>query len=154
MSGSPAGSAARRAPGTRADYRHFQPMTTRWMDNDPYGHVNNVIYHAWFDAAVNRFLIGRGLLDLASSAIIAVIAENGCRYHSEISYPDDVVIGIRAGRLGGSSVRYESAAFREGADIASAEGFFVHVYVSRDTMRPVPIPDHVRAALAEIASTD
>ena len=140
----------RAAPGTRATYRAFFPVTTRWMDNDPYGHVNNVVYHAWFDTAVNRFPIGNGLLDIANSPVIAVMAENFCRYHSEISYPDEVTIGVRVGRLGRSSVRYESGAFRGDADVASAEGYLVHVYVERATMRPVPIPDDARAALATI----
>ena len=141
---------ARTGPERRDAYRAFFPMTTRWMDNDPYGHVNNVVYHAWFDTAVNRFLIGNGLLDIANSAVIAVMAENFCRYYSELSYPDEVTIGVRVGRLGRSSVRYESGAFRGDADVASAEGYFVHVYVDRATMRPVPIPDDARAALATI----
>ncbi len=142
----------RSPPGTRAEYRAFYPVTTRWADNDPYGHVNNTVYHAWFDTAVNRFLIVNGLLELGASRVVAVMAENFCRYHGEIAYPDDVTIGIRVARLGTSSVRYESAAFREGADSASAEGYFVHVYVDRATMRPVPIPAEVRAALAGIVA--
>lgn len=145
-------STPRSKPGSRADYRHFQQVTTRWSDNDPYGHANNVVYHEWFDTVVNRFLIQNGLLHLGQSQVIGVMAENSCRYHSEISYPDDVTVGIRVARLGGSSVRYESAAFRGDADIASAEGYFVHVYVDRATMRPVPIPDHVRAGLHAIVT--
>lgn len=141
----------RLSPGTRAEYFDFHPITTRWMDNDPYGHVNNVVYHSWFDTAVNRFLIQHGLLDVAASEVIAVMAENGCRYHSEISYPDDVTVGIRVARLGRSSVRWETAAFRGSSVTASADGFLVHVYVARATMRPVPMPDHVRAELEKIA---
>ncbi|MBV9812177.1 MAG: acyl-CoA thioesterase [Acetobacteraceae bacterium] len=141
----------RASPGQRADYRAFFPMTTRWADNDPYGHVNNVVYHAWFDTAVNRFLIANGLLHVTESAVIAVMAENGCRYHSELAYPDEVTVGVRVGRVGASSVRYESGAFRADAQAASAEGFLVHVYVNRATMRPVPMPADVRAALATIA---
>ena len=136
----------------RNAYRAFFAMTTRWMDNDPYGHVNNAIYHAWFDTAVNRFLIENRLLDPTASSVIAVMAENFCRYHSGIAYPDDVTIGVRVGRLGRSSVRYESGAFRGEAELASAEGYFVHVYVDRSSMNPVPMPDRVRSVLATIAA--
>ena len=140
----------RSPPQTRDAYRAFHDVTTRWGDNDPYGHVNNVVYLSWFDTAVNHFLISRGLLDIATSPFIGVMVENGCRYHSELSYPDEVQIGIRVVRLGGSSVRWEAAAFRQGETVASAEGHLVHVYVARATMRPVPIPDHVRAELATL----
>jgi acyl-CoA thioester hydrolase len=139
-------------PGTRTGYSYFVPVTTRWADNDSYGHVNNAVYHEWFDTAVNRFLIESGLLDVGRSAIIGVMAENGCRYFGEIAYPDQVTVGVRVARISRSSVRYESAAFRAESQIASAEGFFVHVYVDRATMRPVPVPDEVRAALSAITA--
>jgi acyl-CoA thioester hydrolase len=142
----------RAPPGTRAGYRYFAQLTTRWADNDPYGHVNNTVYHIWFDTAVNRFLIQNGLLDVGRSTVIGVMAENGCRYFSEIAYPEDVTIGVRVARIGRSSVRYESAAFRAASEIASAEGYFVHVYVARETMRPVPVPDEIRVALMTIAA--
>jgi acyl-CoA thioester hydrolase len=138
-------------PATRADYRAFFPVITRWSDNDPYGHVNNVVYYSWFDSAVNRLLIEAGVLDITQSPIIGIVAETGCRYRASITYPDAVTIGLRVARLGTSSVRWEAAAFREADDRAAAEGHFVHVYVERASMRPVPIPDAVRAVLAALA---
>jgi acyl-CoA thioester hydrolase len=140
----------RPVPAARADFRAFFPIITRWSDNDVYGHVNNVIYYSWFDTAVNRFLIESGVLDIAHSPVIGVVAETGCRYHASIAYPDRVTIGLRVARLGTSSVRYEVAAFREEAERAAAEGHFVHVYVDRATMRPRPIPPEARAAMERI----
>lgn len=138
---------SRPPPATRADYPLFYPITTRWNDNDAYGHVNNVVYYSWFDTAINRFLIEHGTLDIAGSAAIGLMVESGCRYLSSISYPDDVTIGVRVAKLGNSSVRYELAAFCNAQDTASAEGFLVHVYVDRATQRPVPVPPAARAAL-------
>jgi acyl-CoA thioester hydrolase len=120
------------------------------MDNDAYGHVNNVLYYSWYDTAVNSYLIERGTLDIAASPFIGLVVETGCRYHSPISYPQRVTIGLRVVRLGTSSVRYELAAFRDDAADASAEGFLVHVYVDRATMRPAPIPAAARAAMRDI----
>jgi acyl-CoA thioester hydrolase len=125
-------------------------MTTRWMDNDAYGHVNNVVYYAWFDTAVNRFLIEAGVLDIATSPVVGLVVETGCRYRASVSYPDDVTIGLRVEKLGTSSVRYELAVFRAGENRAAAEAYFVHVYVDRATQRPVPIPDDARAAMRAI----
>lgn len=141
---------SRTPPSHRADYRLFVPVTTRWHDNDVYGHVNNVIYYAWFDTAVNRFLIDNGLLDIAASQAIGLMVESGCRYHRSISYPDEVTIGLRVGRLGTSSVRYELAAFRAAEDTASADAHLVHVFVDRATQRPVPIPPAARERLAAL----
>jgi acyl-CoA thioester hydrolase len=140
-------------PSTRAAYLWFNTITTRWMDNDAYGHVNNVIYYAWFDTAVNRFLVDNGLLDIGGSSVVGVVAETGCRYRSQISYPDLVTVGLRVARLGTSSVRYETAVFRDEDQEAAAEGHFVHVYVDRATRRPVPIPEHVRTGLSSIAAS-
>jgi acyl-CoA thioester hydrolase len=140
----------RPAPEPRHAYPFFSRITTRWMDNDVYGHINNVVYYSWIDTAVNRFLIARGLLDLSGSSVVGVVAETGCRYLSQIAYPDDVTIGLRAAKLGRSSVRYAAGVFRADDDQASAEGHFVHVYVDRATMRPVPIPDFIRAELQTI----
>lgn len=140
----------RPAPPTRADFRQFHTIGTRWSDNDVFGHVNNVVYYAWVDTAVNRFLIGAGALDLKTSEIVGVVAENGCRYFSEIAYPDTVSVGLRIAKLGRSSVRYIIGIFRENDDIASAEAHFVHVYVDRAAMRPVPIPDATRAAMQDL----
>jgi len=141
---------SRPAPTNRSDYRYFVPIATRWMDNDVYGHVNNVIYYSWFDTAVNGFLMQRGLLDIAASTVVGVVAETGCRYLAQISFPDPVTVGLRVATLGRSSVRYEIGIFRGDAQAASAEGHFVHVYVDRASMRPVPIPDHVRAEMQRL----
>ncbi|MFE1599453.1 acyl-CoA thioesterase [Methylobacterium sp. ID0610] len=142
---------ARASPRSRAAFRAFRAITTRWMDNDVYGHVNNVIYYSYFDTAVNQYLIEEGALDIASSAVIGLVVETQCRYARPISFPDRVTAGIRVGRLGTSSVRYEIGLFRNHEDVASAEGHFVHVYVDRATTRPVPLPDDLRRALAPLA---
>ncbi len=134
----------------RADYVRFHRMTTRWADNDAYRHVNNVVYYAFFDTAVNRPLIDAGLLDVARSAAIGLVVETGCRYYRSVSYPDDVYVGVRVAHLGRSSVRYEVALFRNDDAAAAAAGHFVHVYVDRATQRPVPIPDDVRAFLTTL----
>ena len=138
-------------PSVRADYRWFHAITTRWMDNDAFGHVNNVVYYSWIDTAVNRYLLDRGLLDLAASPVVGIVAETGCRYVSQITYPDDVTVGIRVAKLGRSSVRYAVGIFRADQDTASAEAHFVHVYVDRASMRPVEIPDFIRAGLEGLA---
>lgn len=143
----------RPAPGLRAGYRHFLPVTTRWMDNDVFGHVNNVHYYSYFDTAVCEFLVGSGILTWRGSSHFMVMAESGCRYHSELAFPDRVTAGLRVAQLGQSSVRYELGAFREDADAASAEGFLVHVCVDAATRRPAPLPDAWRAALQTIAGS-
>jgi acyl-CoA thioester hydrolase len=143
---------SRSPPATRAGFRAFHPMPTRWMDNDVYGHVNNVVYYAWFDTAVNRFLIDAGTLDIAASPVVALVVETGCRYHAPVSYPEAVEIGLRVAQIGTSSVRYELAVFRAGEDAALAEAHFVHVYVDRATQRPVPIPPAARTAMQKIQS--
>jgi acyl-CoA thioester hydrolase len=122
------------------------------MDNDAYGHVNNVVYYAWFDTAVNRFLIEAGALDIAASPTVGLVVETGCRYHASVTYPQEVTIGLRVAHLGTSSVRYELAVFRAGEDAAAAEAHFVHVYVDRATQRPVPVPAAARAAMQGIAA--
>ena len=142
---------SRPKPSRRADFKLFSRITMRWSDNDVFGHVNNVVYYSWFDTAVNRFLIDHGLLELATSEVVGVVVENGCRYHSEIAYPGDVELGLRIDTVGTSSVTYAIGVFRDGAELASADGRFVHVYVARATMRPVPIPDATRAAMMTIA---
>ena len=115
-------------------------MTTRWNDNDPYGHLNNVAYYAFFDAAVNGILVAAGLLDPASSPVVGVVVESDCRFHSSLSFPDSVEVGVAVERLGRSSVRYRVAAFKAGAALASAEGRCTHVYIERATGRPTAIP--------------
>jgi acyl-CoA thioester hydrolase len=141
---------SRSAPRPLAAYRYTLPVTTRWMDNDVFGHVNNVTYYSWVDTAVNRFLIDHGLLDIAGSPIVGIVAETGCRYLKEIAYPDAVTIGVGVLTLGRSSVRYGVGVFRADEKAASAEAHFVHVYCERATMRPVPIPDFIRAEMEKI----
>jgi len=140
----------RTAPGQRDSYRHFQRITTRWMDNDAYGHVNNVVYYSWFDTVVNAYLIARGVLDVTGGAVIGLVVETQCRYFSELAFPQPVDLGLRIGRLGNSSVRYEIGVFADGEATARAEGHFVHVYVDRATRRPTPLPAPLRAALESI----
>ena len=127
------------------------PLTTRWNDNDPYGHLNNVAYYAFFDAAVNGILVEAGLLDPASSPVIGVVVESACRFHSSLSFPDPVEVGLAVERLGRSSVRYRLAAFKAGAAFASAEGRFTHVYVERATDRPTSIPTAHRRLMETMA---
>ncbi len=140
----------REPSGRRPDYRHFLAIPTRWMDNDVYGHVNNVVYYSYFDTVINRFLIERGGLDIHESAIVGVAAESGCRFRESFAYPETIDAGLRVGYLGNSSVRYEIGLFREGKDEAAAEGHFVHVFVERGVQKPVPIPAAIRAALESI----
>lgn len=132
---------------TRDCYRHFLPITTRWMDNDVYGHVNNVVYYSYFDTVVNRFLIERGALDIEAGDTIGLVIETQCNYFASLSFPETVIAGLRVARLGNSSVRYEVGLFREGDDSAAAQGHFVHVYVDRQTRRPVALPEALRKAL-------
>lgn len=141
---------ARPQPGRRTDYRAFYEIATRWLDNDIYGHMNNVVHYALFDTAVNGWLIGRGALDIHAGRQIGLVVETGCRYFAEMAYPDLVTAGIRVAKLGTTSVRYEVGLFRGDGDEAAAEGFFVHVYVDRETRKPEPLNDRLRGALEEI----
>jgi len=136
----------------RSDYRYFHPITTRWMDNDAYGHVNNVVYYSWFDTVVNQFLIANGVLDVERSPVIGLVIETSCNYFASVAFPDKVSAGLRVARLGNSSVRYEVGIFRNDEDSASAQGHFVHVYVDRSSRRPAPIPEDMRALLQTITS--
>ena len=131
----------------RDDYRYFVDITTRWQDNDIYGHVNNVVYYSYFDTAANHLLIREGGLDIQSADVIGVVAESQCRYFAGVEYPDLLEAGVRIAHLGNRSVKYEIAIFRKGEQEARAAGYFVHVFVERATMRPVAIPDALRAAL-------
>jgi len=135
---------------TRDRYRHWRPIDTRWMDNDAYGHVNNVVYYSYFDTVVNGFLIARGLLDIERSPAIGLVVETACRYHASLAFPDRIDAGMRVARLGTSSVRYEIGLFRSEAPAPAATGHFVHVYVDRETRRPVPVPPAIRTLLAEL----
>jgi acyl-CoA thioester hydrolase len=140
----------RKAAETRARYRHFQRIPTRWSDNDVYGHVNNVVYYSYFDTVVNTYLIERGVLDIAASPVIGLAVESLCSFKKELTYPETIDAGLRVGRLGNSSVRYEIGLFRAGEDDPAATGYFVHVYVDRATRRPVPLPEPLRHALAPL----
>jgi acyl-CoA thioester hydrolase len=131
----------------RTEYRHFTTLTTRWSDNDAYGHLNNVVYYSLFDTAVNQALIRAGLLDIERSESIGLVVETGCRYFEPLAFPDLVDAGLRVAALGRTSVRYEIALFREGAAQAAAQGHFVHVYVDRETRQPVSVPGETRSFL-------
>ena len=135
---------------SRSDYKYFHTVTTRWMDNDIYGHVNNVIYYSWFDTAVNAFLIANDALDIENSPVIGLVIETQCNYLAPVAFPDKITIGVRVAKLGNSSVRYEVGVFRENEDIAVARGHFIHVYVSRETRRPVALPENLRTLLKSI----
>jgi acyl-CoA thioester hydrolase len=136
----------------RSEYRHFHPITTRWMDNDAYGHVNNVVYYSWFDTVVNQFLIANGALDIERSPVIGLVIETQCNYFASVAFPARVTAGLRVARLGTSSVRYEVAIFREDEETAAAQGHFVHVYVDRESRRPSAIPEKMRTLLQSISS--
>ena len=141
----------RPAPDARAAYPHFLQITTRWMDNDVYGHVNNVTYYSYFDTAANRYLIEEGGLDIEDGRIVGYVVNSGCHYHAPITYPEDIEAGLRVDRLGNSSVQYGIAIFRKGENEAAAHGHFVHVFVERAENRSVPIPAPLRSALERLA---
>lgn len=135
----------------RRDYKHFQPITTRWHDNDIYGHVNNVVYYGFFDTAVNNYLIRQGGLDIQDGDIVGFVVSSACDYFASIAYPDLIEVGLRVAKLGNSSVQYELAIFREGEQEACAAGRFVHVFVERASNRPTAIPGRLRAALEALS---
>lgn len=135
---------------TRADYRHFLDIPTRWMDNDVYGHVNNTVYYSYFDTVINAYLIDQGVLDYAGGDTIGLAVENGCRYRRSLEFPMVIAAGLRVGKLGNSSVRYEVGLFAPAEDQPAAEGFFVHVFVDRHSRRPTPITGRLRDALSSL----
>ncbi len=128
-------------------YRVFRTIGTRWMDNDAYGHVNNVVYYSWFDTAVNAFLIEQGVLDIEHSETIGLVIETQCNYFSPLAFPQTVEAGIRVVRLGASSVRYEVGLFARGEVLSAARGHFIHVYVDRKTRRPTALPANLKTVL-------
>jgi acyl-CoA thioester hydrolase len=134
----------------RSSFPHFLAIPTRWMDNDVYGHVNNVVYYSWFDTAVNGYLIERGVLDIHAGETIGLVVETQCNYFSPLAFPQQVEAGLRVARLGGSSVRYEVGLFAAGEPMTAAKGHFVHVYVDRASRRPVQVPPALRAVLEEM----
>lgn len=145
-----AASQDKRARAIRADYRVFYQISTRWMDNDLYGHINNVHYYSYFDTAIAHYLIGEGGLDPWRDDVIDFCVESGCSFHKGARFPDLITAGLKVTRLGRSSVRYEIGIFRNDDDEAAASGYFVHVFVDRTSQRPVPVPEAVRNALSRI----
>ena len=141
---------ARPQPEPRDAYRAFRTITTRWMDNDQYGHVNNVVYYSWFDTAVNAHLIEQGVLDTAKSEVIGLVVETQCQYFESLAFPQAIEAVIRVAHMGSSSVRYEVGLFAEGAPMTAAKGHFVHVYVDRATQRPVPLPANLKQVLEQL----
>ncbi|MFA5664817.1 acyl-CoA thioesterase [Castellaniella sp.] len=141
---------SRPQPRSRSAYRAFLPIQTRWMDNDVYGHVNNVTYYSYFDTAVNHYLLEQGVLDFNTGATIGLVVETGCQYFSSVSFPDALEAGIAVSRIGTSSVRYEVGILLQGAELTCAAGHFVHVYVDRASRRPAPLADTFRAVLAPL----
>ena len=137
----------------RRDFRAFRALTTRWMDNDAYGHLNNVVYYSYFDTIVNSWLVEQGLLEVTASPAVGLVVETGCTYFESVAFPEPLDAGMAVERLGRSSVRYRVGIFRAGAGEAAAQGHFVHVYVDRATQTPVAIPEGTRAALETIALT-
>ena len=137
-------------PEPRSAYKVFRSISTRWMDNDAYGHVNNVVYYSWFDTAVNAHLIDQGVLDIAHGQTIGLVIETQCNYFEPLAFPQTVEAGIRVARLGNSSVRYEVGLFAQGAHLTAAKGHFIHVYVDRQTRRPTPLPEPLKTVLEQL----
>jgi acyl-CoA thioester hydrolase len=148
---SPPSSSPKMQPDLRSAYKLFRSIGTRWSDNDAYGHVNNVVYYSWFDTAVNAWLIEHGVLDIHHGDTIGLVIETHCNYFESLAFPQTVEAGLRIARLGNSSVRYEIGLFAQGSDTAAAQGHFVHVYVNKQTRRPVALPDNLRSLLQTIA---
>ncbi len=134
----------------REHYRHYTPITTRWHDNDVYGHVNNVVYYSFFDSAVNRLLVREGGLDIDQGRVIALVVSSACDYQAPVAFPHDIEVGLVVSRLGNTSVHYQLAVFLAGQPLACATGRFVHVFVDREGRRPVPVPDCLRHVLSEL----
>lgn len=141
----------RETPVARSQFKVWRTFTTRWADNDAYGHVNNTIFYQWFDSAVNCWLVDQGLLDIENGDPIALVVETRCTYFVPLSFPQDADVGLSVAQLGRSSVRYRLGVFGVGDDCVAAQGEFVHVAVDRSTRRPVAFPDHWRAALEGIS---
>ncbi len=138
-------------PEPRNAYKAFRNISTRWMDNDAYGHVNNVVYYSWFDTAVNAHLIEQGALDIHHGDTIGLVIESQCNYFASLAFPQTIEAGIRVANIGSSSVRYEVGLFAQGEPLTAAKGHFVHVYVDRQSRRPVPLPDKLKSVLEVLA---
>ena len=142
---------SREKPAARSEFKHWQRFTTRWADNDAYGHVNNTVYYEWFDSAVNAWLVEQGLLDIQSGDPIALVVETRCAYFAPLEFPQDVEVGLAVSHLGRSSMRYRIGVFASDAAQAAAQGEFVHVMVDREARRPVDIPPKWRTALETLS---
>ncbi|MDD5030417.1 MAG: thioesterase family protein [Rhodoferax sp.] len=145
-----ASAAALNQPELREHYRVFRNISTRWMDNDVYGHVNNVVYYSWFDTAVNAYLIEQGVLDIHQGQTIGLVVETQCNYFAPLAFPQTVEAGIRVARLGNSSVRYEVGLFEQGQPLTAAKGHFIHVYVDRVSRRPTALPTSLKLVLEKL----
>ena len=142
--------ASKPQPEPRSGYKAFRTITTRWMDNDAYGHVNNVVYYSWFDTAVNAHLIEQGALDIHEGGTIGLVIETQCNYFAPVAFPQAVEAGLRVARIGNSSVRYEVGLFLAGEPATVAKGHFVHVYVDRATRRPTVLPERLKQVLESL----
>ena len=142
---------SRPVPQSRSSYRAFRDIPTRWMDNDQYGHVNNVVYYSWFDTAVNALLIEEGALDIQAGTVIGFVVETQCNYFAPLAFPQTVEAGIRVAKLGSSSVRYEVGLFAQGEPMTAAAGHFIHVYVDRETRRPEALPQALARVVQDLA---
>jgi acyl-CoA thioester hydrolase len=142
---------SREAPASRSEFKVWRTFTTRWADNDAYGHVNNTVFYQWFDSAVNAWLVEQGLLDIANGDPIALVAETRCAFFKPLAFPETVEVGLRLAELGRSSIRYRIGVFAVGNDTAAAQGEFVHVVVDRASRRSVEIPNNWRSALEAIS---
>jgi len=138
------------SPLPASAFAHFADITTRWIDNDAYGHINNVVYYEFFDTVVNGYLLAQGVLDIADGPVIGLVVETKCNYFRSIAFPDKIRAGLRVAKLGTSSVTYDVGIFRNDEDTASAQGHFVHVYVDRTTNKPVPLPTALKQALVKL----
>ncbi len=138
------------SPEVLGDYKHTLSIQTRWMDNDIYGHVNNVQYYSYFDTVVNRYLIDQGVLDIHQGEVIGLVVETQCKYKKSLAFPEIITAGLTVTRIGNSSVRYEVGLFKEGEDQPAAQGHFIHVYVDKQTQRPTALPEPLRVALEKI----
>ena len=141
----------RQQPAQRSDFKIWRRLTTRWADNDAYGHVNNTVYYEWFDSAVNAWLVSQGLLDIAAGDPIALVVETRCNYFMPLAFPQNIDVGIVVAELGRSSVRYSVGVFATDDDLAAAQGEFVHVLVDRANRQPIEIPESWRTKLEAIA---
>lgn len=147
---SPMSTDQRPQPEPRGAYRAFRSISTRWMDNDAYGHVNNVVYYSWFDTAVNGYLVQQGVLDIERSPVIGLVIETQCNYFAPIAFPQNVSAGIRVARIGRSSVRYEVGLFADDEPMTNARGHFIHVYVDRVTRKPTSLPNLFKTVLESL----